>query len=324
MPPSRPSSLLEVGALAGLVAAMGCVTNEKVPTIPTVTAASIAIVSGSGQSGVITLGLAQPLIVRVTDAGGQAVSGYQVLWTVSAGGGTVPATTRTGTDGTSSAQWVLGAQLGAVTATAGNAALTGATKEVTFSATALGASIVLESGDLQSAFAGDELTDDFVVRLADANGNPVFGKTVVWSVTSGGGSLSPANAISRADGLASSRYTLGATAGFQTIEATASAFTGSPISFRASAQQRPLGATVSVRDNFFTPSPATVAAGSRVVWNWEGFNFHNVTFINAPAANSDSPTQQSGLHEVVFLNTGVFSYFCTIHGTNMSGTVVVN
>jgi len=324
MPPSRASFLLAVGALAGLVAAMSCVSNEKVPTIPTVTAANIAIVSGSGQSGVITLSLAQPLIVRVTDAAGQAVSGYQVLWTVSTSGGSVPATTRTGTDGTSSAQWVLGTQLGAVTATAGNTALTGATKEVTFSATAVGASLALESGDNQSGFTSTQLASDFVVRLTDTNGAPVFGKTVFWTVISGGGSAAPSSSISNANGFASTRYTLGTTAGFQTVEADASAFTGSPISFRASAQQRPLGATVAVRDNFFTPTPATIAAGNRVVWNWEGLNFHNVTFINAPAPSSDSPTQQSGLHEVVFLNAGVFTYFCTIHGNNMSGTVVVN
>jgi len=316
--------LLKIGALA---AAMSCVANEKIPTIPTVTAANIAIVSGSGQSGVITLTLAQPLIVKVTDAAGQDVEGYQVLWTVSAGGGSVPASTRTGTDGTTSAQWVLGTQVGAVTATAGNAALTGATKEVTFGATALGASIVLESGDNQSGFTGDKLIDDFVVRLADANGGSVFGKTVVFSVTSGGGSLSPANAISAATGLASSRYTLGSTAGFQTVEAAAGAFTGSPITFRVSAQQRPLGATVSVRDDFFSPTPATIAAGSRVVWNWVDSHLHNVTWVNDPASNSDSPTQQSGVHEVAFLNAGVYDYYCTIHGTptsGMRGSVVVN
>jgi len=321
---SPARQLVEAGFLTALVAVSSCTSGEKVPTIPPVTAADIAVVSGSGQTGVITIALAQPLVVKVTDGSGQAVQGFQVLWSVSTGAGTIPVATTTGSDGMSSVKWVLGSQLGAVTATAGNVALTGATKSVTFSATAIGASMAVVSGGGQSGFTGDKLSNDFVVRLTDTNGNPVFGKTVVWSVTSGGGSASPSSSISAADGTASSRYTLGATAGIQSVEADATAFTGSPISFLAQAQQRPLGATVSVRDDFFIPTPVTIPAGSRVVWNWQGFNVHNVTWINEPAPNSDSPTQLSGVHEVVFLNTGVFSYFCTVHGSIMSGTVIVN
>lgn len=327
MPRSARLSL-EVGALVTAIAATNCVDGEKVPTIPPVTAANIAVVSGSGQSGVITLTLADPLVVRVTDAGGQGVAGYQVLWSVSTGGGSLPIASTTGSDGTVSAQWVLGSQLGAVTATAGNTALTGATKSVTFSATAIAASIALESGSGQSAFAGERLGSDFVVRLTDATGAPVFGKTVVWAVTAGGGSLSPVTSISFGDGLASSRYTLGSSPGLQTVTATASAFANSPISFIVQAEQRPLGANVSVRDNFFTPTPATIAVGRRVVWNWEGNNEHSVTWINPPTSNSDSPVQMSGVHEIAFLNAGVFNYYCSVHATpeagTMRGSVVVN
>jgi len=324
MPRLSSRLLIEAGVLVMVVAATNCAESEKIPTIPPVTAANISVISGDGQSGVVTLGLAQQLVVKVTDAGGQGVAGYQVLWSVSTGAGSLPTTTRTGSDGTSAATWVLGTQTGAVTATAGNSALTGGVKSVTFNATAVGATIAVVSGGGQSGFAGDKLTDDFVVRVSDANGGPVFGKTIVWAVTAGGGSLSPSSSISAADGTASTRYTLGATAGIQSVEATASAFTGSPIAFLAQAQQRPLGAVVSVRDNFFQPTPVTISAGSRVVWNWDGFNVHNVTWVNEPAPNSDSPTQGSGVHEVVFLNTGTFAYFCTVHGTSMSGTVIVN
>lgn len=319
----RPRFLLEAGALAVLVVATSCAEGDKIPTLPPVTAANIAIVSGSGQTGVITLSLAQPLVVRVTDAGNAGVAGYQVLWTVSTGGGSVPVATTTGSDGTSPAQWVLGTQTGAVTVTAGNTALTGATKSVTFNATAIGASVVLESGSGQSGFAGAELGSDFVVRVTDANGSPVIGKTVIWETTAGG-VLRPVSSVSTGTGLASTRYTLGATAGIQTVQATASAFTNSPIVFQAQAQERPLGAVVSVRDNFFTPTPATVAAGSRVLWTWEGFNAHSVNFVDDPDTNSDSEIQQSGVHEVVFLNTGVYGYFCSVHGTAMSGSIIVN
>lgn len=314
-------------ALSGLVAMTNCAEGEKIPTLPPVTAANIAIVSGSGQTGVITLGLADPLVVKVTNDAGQPVAGFQVLWTVATAGGSLPIATTTGTDGTAAETWILGSQTGPLTATAGNTALTGATKSVTFTATAVGASIALESGNGQSAFAGERLANPLVVRLTDDSGAPVGGKTVTWRVVAGSGSMSPVTSISAGDGLASSRFTLGSSAGLQTVEAVATNFTSSPISFIAQAEERPLGALVSVRDNFFTPTPATVAAGTRVVWNWEGANEHNVTWINEPAANTDSETQSSGVHEVAFLNTGTFAYYCTIHGTptsGMRGSVVVN
>jgi adhesin/invasin len=324
---SSARAALQAIAVIGLIAVMNCAEGDKIPTIPPVTAANIAIVSGSGQTGVVTLGLTNPLVVKVTDVGGQPVAGFQVLWTVSSGGGSLPVATTTGASGTASESWILGSQTGSVTATAGNSALTGATKSVTFTATAIGASAALESGSGQSGFAGDRLGSDFVVRLTDDLGVPVGGKTVTWRVISGNGTVSPTTSLSFGDGLASTRYTLGPTAGIQSVEAVATGFTSSPISFLAQAEQRPLGALVSVRDNFFTPAPATVPNGSRVVWNWEGNNVHNVTWINEPAGNSDSGTQQSGVHEVVFLSNGTFAYYCTIHGSptgGMRGSVVVN
>lgn len=69
------------------------------------------------------------------------------------------------------------------------------------------------SGNAQSATVGTALPDSLVVRVQDANGNNVPGVTVSWSVTSGGGSVSPTQATTSASGLARAVWTMGTTAG---------------------------------------------------------------------------------------------------------------
>jgi hypothetical protein len=53
------------------------------------------VVSGNGQSGQAGAALANPLVVRVTDAGGKPVVGASVNWVVAGGAGTLSATTTT-------------------------------------------------------------------------------------------------------------------------------------------------------------------------------------------------------------------------------------
>lgn len=75
---------------------------------------------------------------------------------------------------------------------------------------------------------------------------------------------------------------------------------------------------VSVGDNFFSPSAATVAVGA-VTWTWSGTSSHNVTFDDG----NSSPTQATGTYTRRFSVAGTYSYHCTIHGAAMSGTVTV-
>jgi hypothetical protein len=53
------------------------------------------------------------LVIEVKDQAGQPFAGATVTWNVTAGGGSLQlASSITGTDGTSSAQWTLGTQVG--------------------------------------------------------------------------------------------------------------------------------------------------------------------------------------------------------------------
>lgn len=89
----------------------------------------------------------------------------------------------------------------------------------------------LVSGGSQSAAAGSQLAQPVVVKVADALGNGVPGVTVGFSVTTG--SVGTASTTTNATGQASTTWTLGAAAGTQTLTATSTGLTGSPLSVTA-------------------------------------------------------------------------------------------
>jgi adhesin/invasin len=176
-------------------------------------AASVAAASGDGQSATVGTALGDSLVVRVTDAFGNPVSGATVDWDADPGS-ISPRSVETGADGLASARRVLGAAAGTQTAAASAPGLVGSPVIFTHNATpGSAASLVMVSGDGQSAAPGAELPDPLVVRLVDGAGNPLRGRAVTWIVGLGGGSVSPTTGETDADGLASARLTLGPSAG---------------------------------------------------------------------------------------------------------------
>jgi len=80
--------------------------------------------------------------------------------------------------------------------------------------------------------------------------------------------------------------------------------------------------TITVSNNFFSPTPDTVPAGS-VTFSWSNAgNTHNVTWDSGPTTPSNSSTMSSGTFPVT-LAQGTYHYHCTVHGAAMSGTIVV-
>jgi plastocyanin len=77
---------------------------------------------------------------------------------------------------------------------------------------------------------------------------------------------------------------------------------------------------VNVRDNFFSPVAASVGSQTTVTWTWQGANPHNVTFEDGQGS---SVTQTAGAHQRTFAGAGTFRYRCTIHSSDMVGSVVV-
>lgn len=207
--------------------------------------ARLEAVSGTGQAGSVGTLLADPLVVRVLDSQDHPVSNIKVTFapgTGAAGSTVQPDTVQSDGDGRASVRWALGTSAGGQTLIAsivGNSAVSAA-----FTAMAgAGQASTLEkvSGDAQSAIAGTQLADSLVVRALDGNGQPVAGITVNWTAT-GGGNVSSASTVSRADGRTGVRRTLGPTAGQQATTAALAGEGGATVTFTSNAMVGTAGA----------------------------------------------------------------------------------
>jgi hypothetical protein len=232
---SSPLALFRLGAAVALSLGLGCGGSDLL--LPSSSQpAAIAVVSGNNQSGVAAGILPDSLSVKITDATNRPVAQIRVAFTVDAGGGrTQPDTAVTDNSGRAATLWVLGTQAGTHKAQAnvvGSSQLTATFTATTSAGTP--AKFELVGGDAQTAPAGSTLSNPLVVKATDAQGNPVPGVGVSWSVT-GGGTVSPASGATGSDGTFSTQRTLGSLAGPQTTIANAGGVPGSPISFSASA-----------------------------------------------------------------------------------------
>jgi hypothetical protein len=85
------------------------------------------------------------------------------------------------------------------------------------------------SGNHQTGPINTPLGADYVVRVTDAYGNGIVGAVVDWTVTTGGGSITPTSATTTdQNGYARARHTLGPSGGPQSVTATANALPGAP------------------------------------------------------------------------------------------------
>src|SRR5207248_1409270 len=198
-------------------------------------AATMARSSGDNLTGQVATRLQTPHVVLVSDANGNPVAGVTVAWAAGSGGGSVDPATST-TDGNGHAQTfrTLGILIGTQTTTA-TATIAGKDTTVTFSinATAAGASQMTPAGgDGQTGTVGTTLPTQLSVRVADQFNNPVAGVTVTWTPATGSGSVNPTTSTSDGSGIAATTWTLGTTAGTQTVQATGA---GSPVPFGATA-----------------------------------------------------------------------------------------
>lgn len=224
--------------LAARVEANGVSNNPVVFTATGLAGppASMVAVSLTTQAAPAGSNVGDPPSVIVRDASGIPVSGVAVTFSVTAGGGTVvgsPATTDANGIATLSS-WRLGPQSGlnTVTATASNL------PTVTFNATGTAgtaAAVVAHTGNNQVALQGTAVPLAPTVRVTDANGNPVAGAVVTFSVASGGGSVSLPNQLTDALGLAAAgSWTLGPVAPNTLLASvTGNNITGNPVTFIA-------------------------------------------------------------------------------------------
>jgi hypothetical protein len=223
-------------AVAGLPLIFACGGDDL--TLPSGgQPAHIEILDGSGQQGPVGTELGKELLVKVTDSQGRPVPGLTVQFVLQedlGGGSVTPATPTTNEAGEIAARIKLGTQVGTLSGEAQLPADQGETPvaaQFTAVAFATGANtIVMASGEGQSAPVGTALGLPLVVQVTDGFGNPVSGVTVNWAAV-GGGEVSSASTLTDINGEASVTRTLGPTAGEQQTQASAEGLNGSPVTF---------------------------------------------------------------------------------------------
>jgi hypothetical protein len=206
------SRTVRILALAALFAA-GC---DLLPTAsgPAGVPARVQVVSGDLQAGTVGAELGQPLVVRVTDARGRPAAGARVTF-LAAGGTTAAGTTYTDADGVATDRWTLGTVAGdtqrveaRVTEHVSGRMVASATFHAVGRADAPAAVAPADSASFEGA-AGLPVGDSLTAVVRDRYGNPVPGTAVVWTVVSGGGTISPAQSTTDAAGVARALWTLG-------------------------------------------------------------------------------------------------------------------
>src|SRR5881396_125697 len=199
-------------------------------------ATALLATAGDLQSAVVGAVVGTAPAVRAQDQFGNAVPGAAVTFGVSGGGGSVsgPAQLTNAAGIATVGGWTLGTISGANALTATLAGLT----PVTFSATGLAGAatqIVQLAGDGQAAIVNTILPTAAATIVRDQFNNPVPGVPVLFAPASGGGSVTGGSAVTDTAGVARvGTWQLGTLVGQNTLTATASGLSGSPVLFTAS------------------------------------------------------------------------------------------
>lgn len=216
----------------------------------TITPVAVAAVAVSPARSEVAVRDTVRLQATATDAAGGVLTGRTVSWesrdpsvaTVDASG------------------LVTGVKLGTVTVVATSEGKSGSAEVVVTAGTPASGAKVGGAGG--SGVAGQPLPDSLALRVINSAGEPVSGVEVTWSVTSGGGSISPGTSLTNADGVAQAQWTLGNQPGEQTVAAQVAGLP--PVVFTVQATAPPPPPSVPVATVTVTPREAQIAIGQTV------------------------------------------------------------
>jgi len=258
-PAGRALLLLLVGLLPGGCDLFG---SDPVPT-------TVNLLPALAELDAV--GATRNLLLEVLDQDGNAMTGQRVTWSSS----------NTGVASVSAEGVVMAEGNGTATVTA---AVGRATGSMTVVVAQTITNLVLLSGGSQMGAAGEPLPEPIVVVARDRRGNPAPGAELAFGIQQGDGSFSPPVATTNAQGVASSRWTLGQRAGFiqvarvgppqsggPTLTALATSVAGVPARVellagnnQAAPRNRPLPRPLQVQlmDRFDNPVPLAAVAFS--------------------------------------------------------------
>ena len=178
---------------------------------------SLEIISGDDQQRQPGAALEKPFVVEVRDHSDNPLPEVQVTFSVTSGGGSLSAgSVTTDASGRAESTLTLGPEPGTNTVAVAIADVQG---EQIFTAEGVRTPTSLEiiSGDDQQGQPGAALEMPFVVEVRDKSDNPLPDVQVMFSVTSGGGTLSATPPTTDSDGRVESTLTLGPAPGTNTV-----------------------------------------------------------------------------------------------------------
>ena len=284
-------------------------------------ATQIALSAGSNQTDTVLATVAVPLAVLVQDQTSAPVQGVVVNWAAQGGGSVSAPTSTTNASGVATVTRTFGIDAGPQGAQATVTGLAGS--PVTFALTATPGnpvSLAIVNGNGVTVPAGTMVNLSVVVR--DSHLNPVSGVPIDW-FANGGGTVSPDESNTNANGTAVAVRTVGSAHGAYFTDAIAQTLPGPPqVIFAASVATF---VTVGGVANVFNPTSVTIPLNGTVVFSWAQGNtlLHNVTFTPVAGAPSDIPNQSAATLSRSFGTAGTFNYQCTNH-IGMTGSVTVN
>ncbi len=304
--------LLLIAALALPAAIVTCKSSEapKVPTTIVVTPSPVTLA---------TVGHSQQLTAVVKDQSGTVMTGQKVTWASNAlAVATVDTTGK-----------VTAVANGTATVTAASGS---ASQPVTVTVAQVGALIAKSAGDAQTGTVGQALGSPLVAQVNDSAGHAAAGVTVTFAVVGGAGSVGSATAVTNSSGQAQTTWTLGQTAGSQSLTASVSG-APSPATFTATANA---GAAKSIAiqagDNQTTATGTAVAVAPAVIVK-DTFNNaksgvtvnFTTTAGNGSVTGGVALTNASGIATVggwILGNVGTDTLTATATGTGISGNPV--
>ena len=80
---------------------------------------------------------------------------------------------------------------------------------------------------------------------------------------------------------------------------------------------------VSGHNGTMNPAVDTISVGGAATWAWTGSLPHSVQSVGSPSFASSGTLTGSGTYSVAFAVAGTYQYNCAVHGSLMTGTIVV-